>query len=779
MLLCVWLNRTRLLSREHHQNLLGDSEADGLLLAPLRRLAELLGEVAKADRLQSVRERLAGFVNALSSCIHSASPSSSSSSSSSRHAQHAQHAQHARHAQHAHQQLPGFCDKLHALLALRHDELVAISWPSRWLGAHAHGTLYYQSLLSTPDTAPAVLARAVSAARRALGGSATPQEVRGALKDQPGWAGLAIGSVKGVWALDEDEQLEFVTNQAVTKLTNPTDPASEPVVRRLGLVREALQVEGRRREAVDLEDALSTLDGLLSGSAPRRPEALRAQMRRLKRVATKADGRTLCIGLLSEQVMLKSAMGQPLPAALAQPQRHASCLKSLQRHVSDLLRGASDAQRVEISAVLSAVPCLYMASTSAGAQHGAAAATTGKHVEAAPAAAAKAGKGKMEAGEAATAATDRLLNSAPLVSPPMPPPMPVVPATSAAPHAEWSAAPPGGDRGEGGDGDEAEDEDAEDAAYVSADEGVDEGADEGVSYDALGVLEARYEGQQQHRLDLARLHARRAIETSKARLIQRRWRRWRSAQEGAQSGAVDEIVLMYRERLARFRSTQAMKRTQLCLFCGTEWEAGHARTGNGQHWAQRERYRAYETFVHETAAVLLACLDKERAQLQWEEPARTQPAEDEKAETSRFELLHELERTYHDLNRAMDEVEATHAWGALERVRAAAEFAQLALLRAEGWRSTGQVLVAESMSDDAGAAHVGSNLLGGGTQERAVVAEVDDDEEADEDDELLARMVSAQAKKVWSRAPRQRGGGGGGGKGGGGKARAGAGGSKR
>ena len=81
MLLCVWLNRTRLLSREHHQNLLGDSEADGLLLAPLRRLAELLGEVAKADRLQSVRERLAGFVNALSSCIHSSCPLRQSSDS--------------------------------------------------------------------------------------------------------------------------------------------------------------------------------------------------------------------------------------------------------------------------------------------------------------------------------------------------------------------------------------------------------------------------------------------------------------------------------------------------------------------------------------------------------------------------------------------------------------------------------------------------------------------------------------------------------------------------
>lgn len=64
----MWLNRTRLLSREHHQNLLDDSEADGLLIAPLRRLAELLGEVAKVDRRQRVRERLSGFVNALSSC---------------------------------------------------------------------------------------------------------------------------------------------------------------------------------------------------------------------------------------------------------------------------------------------------------------------------------------------------------------------------------------------------------------------------------------------------------------------------------------------------------------------------------------------------------------------------------------------------------------------------------------------------------------------------------------------------------------------------------------
>lgn len=53
------------------------------------------------------------------------------------------------------------------------------------------------------------------------------------LKDQPGWAGLAIGSVKGVWALDEDEQLQLVKKQAVTKLTNPTDTASEPVVKKL------------------------------------------------------------------------------------------------------------------------------------------------------------------------------------------------------------------------------------------------------------------------------------------------------------------------------------------------------------------------------------------------------------------------------------------------------------------------------------------------------------------------------------------------------------------
>ena len=399
-------------------------------------------------------------------------------------------------------------------------------------------------------------------------------------------------------------------------------------------------------------------------------------------------------------------------------------------------------------------------------------------------------------------------------------------------------------------------------------EEVEDGGEDGfVSYEALTLLEEqeshrqlREQGEQQRR-------ARRAIEVSKARVIQRSWRRLREKGEDVKIDG--EVVAMYRERLDRFRSTQAMKRASWCspagrtlspspqtyphphpqpsplplaltphpsppplshpspspsptprpshpsplaltftphsharpsprcLFCGSEWEvadsdrthqpwaliwpscspalghhvvlmltspgfhvanmltspgphaingwqAAHAKATPGNtHWVRKEQFRAYEAVVSEVVAPLLARLDSTREGLQANEAA------DEKAETARFEALHQLERSYSDLNGSMDEIEANQAWASLDRLRSAGEFARLAVAKAEEIR-TG---VVHGKPEEALAP---PSLDGGGGRDASLEATPNAEEDEGEDDELLSQMVAAQAKKnnrrTWGRS---------------------------
>ena len=125
--------------------------------------------------------------------------------------------------------------------------------------------------------------------------------------------------------------------------------------------------------------------------------------------------------------------------------------------------------------------------------------------------------------------------------------------------------------------------------------------------------------------------------------------------------------------------------------------------------------------------------------------------------TATFTIVHELDRSYGDLNHEMDAVEERHAWEKLDTLRSAAEFAQAALERAEG---LGVTLGREASGKGAALTAVGD---AGGAEDV-----VDDEaeraaEESEEEDELdhLAQMVTRQAKWTTRGQRRARGGGGG------------------
>ena len=139
--------------------------------------------------------------------------------------------------------------------------------------------------------------------------------------------------------------------------------------------------------------------------------------------------------------------------------------------------------------------------------------------------------------------------------------------------------------------------------------------------------------------------------------------------------------------------------------------------------------------VNDTAAPLLASLDNERIALQSED------ALDEKAERARFEALHQLERSYGDLNSAMDNIEVKQAWGALDELRSAAEFGRLAVVKAEAIRTGKAADIGEQEESTPSSLPEGSVT----PSPLETMPSIEDDE--GEDDELLSQMVAAQAKK--------------------------------
>ena len=208
-----------------------------------------------------------------------------------------------------------------------------------------------------------------------------------------------------------------------------------------------------------------------------------------------------------------------------------------------------------------------------------------------------------------------------------------------------------------------------------------------------------------------------------------------------------------------------MQTSKQCLFCGTEFEMGHI---NAAHKAKKAQFTKYHTIVVDVAAPMLGRIDSARAALLAEDAA------DEKAETARFEALHELQRSYEDLNRAMDDIEARVAWERLEPLRSAAEFAQLAVDAAD-------VLARASLVGGMAAAPAAENAangrLAGAQVESAEVEGIggasglvlemggemggahDEEDEEDELDHLSQMVAHASKRRGW----RPAGGGGGGG----------------
>ena len=118
------------------------------------------------------------------------------------------------------------------------------------------------------------------------------------------------------------------------------------------------------------------------------------------------------------------------------------------------------------------------------------------------------------------------------------------------------------------DGEREEEEDDDEEEYFDAIDvaaGGEEEDEEGGTYAGLSALEAEESSKQLDAFAGVRLRARRAIEESKARRIQRFWRaRW-ALSMGVGEGAADEAVGMYRERLDRYASTKAMQRAGMSV----------------------------------------------------------------------------------------------------------------------------------------------------------------------------------------------------------------------
>ena len=138
---------------------------------------------------------------------------------------------------------------------------------------------------------------------------------------------------------------------------------------------------------------------------------------------------------------------------------------------------------------------------------------------------------------------------------------------------------------------------------------------------------------------------------------------------------------------------------------------------------------------------------------------------DEKEETARFDVLHELERSYDELTRALESVECACRWSELDGLHGAVGASRSAIERAEALHRDG------CHAEAGGRAHIDASPSSSaaaalekeaeGAEETLETAAADDEAEGEEEDELLSQMVAAQAKRT-RRQQLYRGGSGGG-----------------
>ena len=693
MLLLTWVARARI---QPYARLFGRGgfwsaeEAENLLIRPLRALPEQLNAASASEQ-----QRLRAFGAAVGLCVKHAHPDPT--------------------------HLPKFMEALQALLTLRHDTLCAVSWTSSWAAGLA--APYFALYLPRPDAAESVLATAVATVSRAIA-SPNPKAIVQVIETEPGWKGLRLATVHDAFTHSAAEVPvlaaagDDTTAGGRAAATNNGAFTWQLVVRPFegnqGLA-DAVEADAMVRAGTEAYVSLVTLDDLWIGKAPGKQRHARRddKLKQLRRVASRADGRTSCINRL-----VRLAAG-----GVAARRERANGM--LEAHIASLVREATAEELGKIRYVLSVSPHLKPAGvpleeTASVAMDEATCADSSLQDSTAEAAEAPA---SVEPTDARADDGERELKSS----------------------AEQVVGD-GNENGEAEDVDVEHDDDEEEDAFYSADE--DDDADDPTQQEALYQDLIELEQEETSRFEhLSADHRKRArlnIEESKARAIQRAWRARADARADGNGAdeVVDEAVAMYRERLQRYASVAEMERSGWCLFCGTEWAAGHA--GNA-HWGLAHAFsKHYRTMVHESVAPLLARLDGARASMQAAEAA------DEGAETARFQASHELERSYTDLNCAMDHVEAKQAWEHLDELKSAVEFANLALDAASGLAAGGAADGATRDRDDLAmrSARVGGGdgcgPSAGGDSQQGVGDEDDDEEESELDH--LAQMVARQAK---------------------------------
>ena len=722
------------------RSILSADEATQLLIAPLMVLTQQL----RALPHSKAQERLWDFAKAVEGCL-------------------------------AQQQQPSaFCQGLQSLLATRNDWLCGARWPRAWARDRAP---YYSLFPQDATAAPGALVSACAAVRDQLSSEQgcapaklEAKAVQQAFACEVGWTGLSAKKVAAALQA-ANETIPPAGDIGVVRR-----PASKAVAPRI-LVLQPFESEPALQAALDTDcrliagmaacEALQTLDSLWSDARFSRMNEFRARpwLRRLKKFASRAEGRACCIVYVAHL----AAAGESALAA------HGNGMRWLLWQLNELRRGASEAECATMDAVMMAVPALasHLLDKDGGDQSAAARPSTESS---------RAGDRQVVEGGAREEAkpTDDAVALA------------AIPPRS---QTESSVPPPtaldagADDEHEHGEmhGEEDEEEDDDDDAYLSANEEADDEAAE-LTYAGLGELEAQERLEQMDAKEAASRNAKEAIRESKAGRIQRAWRLRRQSMN-TDGHTDDEGVAMYRERLARFASSKAMQRAGHCLLCGVEWGEGHV---GSAHWSKQQQFHKYHHIVYNLAAPMLARLDAVRMLLeqQSDDPVTLGGERDEKAETARFTAAHETERCYTDLNAMLDEIEANQAWERTDKVRSAVEFAEAAVKAVEEawWRKD----------------LVGSGRTAGGEDAEATIRDLEErgerlegavaEEEEEEDDELdhLSQMVAAQSRRSGrkgggsagaggSGGPRPKGasGGGGGGARGGAQGRRNAGGAKR
>ena len=587
VMLTVMMNRARM-RKYAGRALFSDQEADSLLLHPLRNLEQQLRSLEHFDL--HTRERLHGLADGLRPCLRNPSDT--------------------------HQIING----LQALLlALRHDELCVCSWPAPWtIGRSPYFAEY------PLEEASNALLDGVGAARDQLGTS-DPRDVCSAFDREPGWRGVSLQMI-------QDAMVKVEASRSPTSEKDRLNSGREGVMRlnleRLespSVLKATMEFEAQIRANIEGFEAMNVLEVLWKGNKPKSF----SDKKRLRRLASRDQWRGCCVAKL--QRLAQYSVYLPLSRQDLVRGAQLGSFLALRDVIAVLRSGASEDELSDIASIIAIAPHLKERDVanpprggSSGSDTGAIRIAPGGGGEVVPQGevmgeaawvVAEEELARLEADALLAAQDGNALSSATASS---------NLATAADADADAAAA------------DSDEDEEAGEEGIDGSGRVGDEDSGTESMYAGLEELEKKETSRQEHALNGQRRRARRAIDELKARKIQIFWRRRRAQQTGGGEGVDDAVAMYIDARLNRFRSVKVMQANKWCLFCGTEFEAGHF---NAAHKSKIAQFNRYRTMVEDVAAPMLGRIDSVRAVLLAEDAA------DEKAETARFEALHELDRT--------------------------------------------------------------------------------------------------------------------------------------